>query len=296
MDRLKFNILKKNRMCKNGMSACFRVSCITLILVLSFTLSGCNEDDSQKLPGRSYQLVWEDNFDGNAGDSPDAANWTYDIGRGDNGWGNEELQYYTDRAENVALDGSGHLVITAKRETFGGAAFTSARIKTQGLFEQTYGRIEARIKTPYGPGMWPAFWMLGTNVDIDGWPQCGEIDIMELRGQEPNIIHGTVHGPGYSGGAAVTKSYGLENDRFDVDFHVFAVEWGVGYIDFYVDNTLYQRITPDDVTGEWVYDHSFFIILNLAVGGTYVGFPTDGTPFPQTMMVDYVKVYQEIGG
>jgi beta-glucanase (GH16 family) len=127
-----------------------------------------------------------------------------------------------------------------------------------------------------------------------GWPQCGEIDIMELRGQKPYIINGTVHGPGYSGAASITKSFAFENGRFDVDFHLFAIEWGKDYIDFFVDNTLYQEITPDKLSGDWVFDHPFFIILNVAVGGNYLGFPTDQTPFPQTMFVDYVKVYKEV--
>jgi beta-glucanase (GH16 family) len=268
---------------------------VSVILFLTVLLSswGCQDDDNA-LAKRNYQLVWEDNFAGAAGESPDATKWTYDTGTGDNGWGNQELQYYTDRPQNVSLDGSGNLAITARSESFGGRGFTSARIKTQGIFNQAYGRFEARLKMPWGPGIWPAFWMLGSNIDEVSWPQCGEIDIMEYRGQQPNLIHGTVHGPGYSGGAAITKSFGFENDRFDKDFHVFAIEWSEEVIDFFVDDTLYQRITPDGVTGEWVYDQPFFIILNVAVGGNYVGFPTPQTPFPQTMLVDYVKVYQEV--
>ncbi len=260
---------------------------------LMLTLTQCDTDDKQELDNRNWQLVWSDEFDGAAGESPDPAKWTYDIGTGNNGWGNAELQSYTNRPENVAQDGNGNLVIAAKRETFAGSAFTSARIKTQGLFEQAYGRFEARIKTPYGPGLWPAFWMLGANIESTPWPQCGEIDIMELRGQEPNLIAGSVHGPGYSGGNAVTKAFGFASARFDTDFHVFAVEWGGSYIDFFVDQTLYQRITPDDVTGEWVFNQPFFLLLNVAVGGNYVGFPTSQTPFPQTMTIDYVRVYQE---
>ncbi len=258
------------------------------------TVWGCQDDDNT-IVKRNWQLVWEDNFDGPAGQSPDAAKWTYDIGvgPGNDGWGNAELQYYTERPENVSLDGDGNLAITSRRESYAGRPFTSARIKTQGIFEQAYGRFEARIKMPWGPGIWPAFWLLGANIDEVPWPQCGEIDIMEYRGQEPNLIHGSVHGPGYSGGAAVTKSFGFTNDRFDVDFHLFAIEWGPGYIDYFVDDTLYQRITPDDVSGEWVYDHPFFIILNVAVGGNYVGFPTDQTNFPQTMLVDWVRVFRE---
>lgn len=257
-------------------------------------LQACEESNEQTLETRDWQLVWSDEFDGAAGESPDTTKWTFDIGTGpyNDGWGNAELEYYTDRPKNVSTDGNGKLAITAYRESYSGASFTSARIKTIGLFEQKYGRFEARIKTPYGPGIWPAFWLLGSNVGTIGWPKCGEIDVMELRGQAPNVINGTVHGPGYSGGASITKAFALQDDRFDVNFHVFAIEWDENKIDFFVDNTLYQRITPDDLTGDWVFDHSFFMILNLAVGGNYVGFPTNQTPFPQTMLVDYVRVYR----
>ena len=256
-------------------------------------LSGCVKEAVQTLPQREWELVWSDDFTGTAGTSPDNAKWSFDIGTGINGWGNSELQYYTNRPSNAQKDGSGNLVITARSESYAGSGFTSVRIKTKNLFEQSYGRFEARIKTPTGPGLWPAFWMLGSNIDATPWPQCGEIDIMEQRGQEPFITHGSVHGPGYSGANAKTKAYALANGRFDTDYHIYAIEWGENYIDYFVDNFLYQRITPDDVTGQWVYDHPFFIILNVAVGGNFVGFPTTGTPFPQSMYVDYVRVYKE---
>lgn len=263
---------------------------------LLFGVSSCTEDSATPLPERNFQLVWEDNFDGAAGTSPDASRWTYDIGTGDNGWGNQELQYYTDRPENVSLDGNGNLVMTAIAENFSGSPFTSARITTKGLFSQAYGRFEARLKTPFGPGLWPAFWLLGDDIDTVGWPFCGEIDVMELRGQEPATIHGSLHGPGYSAGNAVTDTYDLVGGRFDTEFHVFAIEWGVDYVEYYVDDQLYQRLTPDSVPGEWVYDDNFFMILNVAVGGSFVGFPSPtGTRFPQTMVVDYVRVYQEVG-
>jgi beta-glucanase (GH16 family) len=254
-----------------------------LLLSALFILGGC--EDKTGTEDRSYQLVWEDDFDTDG--APDGSKWAYDLGGG--GWGNNELQTYTDNPENIIIE-DGSLKITAINN---GGSYTSARIKTQGLFAQAYGRFEARIKLPWGPGIWPAFWMLGANIDTEPWPQCGEIDIMEYRGQQPNLIYGSVHGPGYSGGAAITKGYGLENDRFDVDYHIFAIEWGEGYIQYFVDDVLYQEINPDDVTGEWVYDHPFFLILNVAVGGNFVGFPTPDTPFPQTMYVDYVRVYRE---
>jgi beta-glucanase (GH16 family) len=260
--------------------------------VFLFLVSGCKKKDFQDLEDRNWSLVWSDEFEGDSLQPPDSLNWTFDLGTGQNGWGNQELQSYTDQPENVSLDGKGNLVLRAIRN---GNSFTSARIKTQGLFSHKYGRIEARIITPYGPGIWPAFWLLGDNITSVSWPQCGEIDIMELRGQEPNVIHGTIHGPGYSGGNAVTKGYALPNSRFDVKYHIFAIEWDENKIDFFVDDFLYHRVEKDNLSGTWVFNQKFFLILNIAVGGTYVGFPTNQTPFPQTMTVDYVRVYKKAG-
>jgi beta-glucanase (GH16 family) len=272
------------------MKAKFEFKIIPILLLLLVAFWSCERDDFQKLEPRNWQLVWSDDFEGPAGQLPDASKWAFDLGTGDGGWGNAELQSYTNNPANISKDGQGNLVITALRN---GNSFTSARIKTQGLFAQRYGRFEARLKTPYGPGLWPAFWLLGENIETVGWPQCGEIDIMELRGQEPSVIHGSIHGPGYSGGNPITKGFGLINGRFDTDYHIFAIEWDMDKIDFFVDDYLYQRIERSDVPGEWVYDHPFFILLNVAVGGNYVGFPTPQTPFPQRMIIDYVKVYQE---
>ncbi|MEM9260052.1 MAG: glycoside hydrolase family 16 protein [Bacteroidota bacterium] len=274
----------------------FPIPVLLLAVAACFTFFSCEADEAQKVEERSWNLVWSDDFEGSAGQLPDASKWSFDIGTGDNGWGNQETQYYTDRPENVSLDGEGNLEITALREVFGGAAFTSGRIKTKGLFEQAYGRFEARIKTPYGPGLWPAFWLLGSNIDEVNWPQCGEIDVMELRGQAPNMIAGTVHGPGYSAGESIGASFGFENQRFDDDFYIFAIEWGEDYIDYFVDDFLYHRLTRETVEedGEWVFDQPFYMLLNVAVGGTYVGFATSETPFPQKMEIDYVRVYQEV--
>jgi beta-glucanase (GH16 family) len=269
----------------------FNIATLSISAVLLF--SSCKQEAVQTVPERSWTLTWSDEFDGTAGSAPKAANWAFDIGTGTNGWGNSELQYYTNRPSNVSLDGNGNLVITARQESFSGAPFTSARIKTQGKFTQAYGRFEARMKTVTGPGLWPAFWLLGANIDTKPWPQCGEIDIMEQRGQEPYINNATIHGPGYSGGASITKKYALTNGRFDTEFHVYAAEWGPDFIDFFVDGFLYKRVTPKDVPGEWVFNQPFFMILNVAVGGNYVGFPTTGTPFPQTLTVDYVRVYKQ---
>ncbi|MBE0673563.1 MAG: glycoside hydrolase family 16 protein [Bacteroidales bacterium] len=267
-----------------------KISMKSIFMLSLITVWSCTPDDFQKLEQRNWDLVWSDDFDGTAGQLPDPAKWSFDLGTGDGGWGNQELQSYTNSPANVSLDGEGNLVIKAIRS---GDSFTSARVKTQGIFSQAYGRFEARLKTPYGPGMWPAFWLLGDNIETVGWPLCGEIDIMELRGQVPNTINGTIHGPGYSGGNSITKGYALANSRFDTEFHLFAIEWDVDKIDFFVDDFLYHRIEKSDVPGEWVYNQPFFMILNVAVGGTYVGFPTSQTIFPQTMIIDYVKVYQE---
>ena len=263
----------------------------TFILALEIIFNSCDLDENQVVTNFT-NLTWEDNFDTKG--SPNSTRWTYDIGDGTAegipGWGNNELQYYTDRPENVVIE-DGMLKITAIKEPYEGRNYTSARILTKGgLFQQAYGRFEARIKLPWGQGLWPAFWLLGTNADV--WPQRGEIDIMENRGSEPTIVHGSVHGPGYSGGEAITKSYELINDRFDTDFHIFGIEWGPDYINYYVDDVLYNQITPEDVTGEWVYNNNpSYILLNLAVGGAFSGNPSTSTVFPQTMYVDYVRVY-----
>ena len=184
------------------------------------------------------------------------------------------------------------LKITAIQEQYEGASYTSSRITTKGKFEKKYGRFETRIQLPWGQGLWPAFWLLGSNIDDVSWPNCGEIDIMEYRGQNPTVMLGTVHGPGYSGGQSIGKLYELVNDRFDTGFHVIGIEWGPDYINFYVDDVLYNQITPNDVTGNWVFDQPFFIIMNLAVGGNFVGPPNAETVFPQTLLVDYVRVYE----
>ena len=266
---------------------------ILLIVISTALFTGCKPDNFQKLDQHNWTMTWNDEFEGPIGQMPDSTKWSYDLGQGQNGWGNGEYQTYTNRPENVSLDGQGHLVITALNIPFGGANFSSGRIKTQGLFTQQYGRFEARLKSPYGPGVWPAFWMLGENVSQIGWPQCGEIDIMEIRGQVPNTMYGTLHGPGYSGGNSKGKSYSLVNGRFDNNFYTYAIEWDEAKIDFFVDDYLYGRITRNDVPGQWVYDQPFFMILNVAVGGNFVGFPTSQTPFPQKMTIEYVRVYQK---
>lgn len=260
---------------------------LVFALSAAFINTSCNPDETQKVTNFN-KLIMAQEFETDG--AIDAAVWTAEIGTGQNGWGNNELQYYTDRPENAVIE-NGVLKIMALQENYEGAAYTSARLITKDKFEQQYGRIEARIKLPWGQGLWPAFWMLGANIDEVSWPQCGEVDIMEYRGQEPTKLHGSIHGPGYSAANAVTKSYELVNDRFDTDFHIFGVEWTPNYINFYVDNVLYNQITPADANGEWVFNQPFFIILNVAVGGNFVGAPNASTVFPQAMEVDYVRVY-----
>lgn len=262
------------------------VLALAFLALVGFFFS-CETDESPKENFMFNNLVFADEFDVDG--APNSQYWTYDIGGW--GWGNAEWQYYTDRPSNVVVR-DGHLVITARQEQYEGNNYTSARLKTQGLFEQAYGRYEARIRFPYGQGLWPAFWMLGNDIGTVGWPQCGEIDIFEYVIGNPSgaTMAGTLHGPGYSAGASIGGEYESEDSRFDTDFHVFGVEWTEEYINFYVDGTVYNQLTPDDVTGEWVFDHPFFLLLNLAVGGFGQPGPDD-VMFPQTMLVDYVRVY-----
>jgi len=249
-------------------------------------------------PTQGYQLVWSDEFNGADGSAPDATKWA--IQTGGNGWGNNELGYYTTRPQNAQVSG-GNLVITAIKEDYTGPDgvtrhYTSARMQTKGLFSQQYGRFEARIKIPKGQGMWPAFWMLGNNIDTAGWPACGEIDIMENIGKEPSIVHGTLHAPNYPP-EGYTAAYTLPNGQnFGDDFHVFAVEWEPQQVRLYVDGNLYATDTPaaSPIPASWAFDSQpFFLLLNLAVGGDWPGNPDTTTQFPQQMLVDYVRVYQK---
>jgi len=231
--------------------------------------------------------AWSDEFDGPANTAPDPSKWTYDLGGG--GWGNQELETYTNSVDNVHLDGNGHLVIRASAN---GASYTSGRLKTQGRFTAQYGHLEASIKLPAGRGIWPAFWMLGANITSVGWPQCGEIDVMENIGSEPSVNHGSAHGPGYSGGKSITARYVLPgNAKFSDAFHTFAIDWTPGTIVFSVDGTTYSTVTRSSIPAGamWVFDAPFFLLLNVAVGGTFPGSPDASTLFPQEMVVDYVR-------
>ncbi|MEU1624920.1 family 16 glycosylhydrolase [Streptomyces sp. NPDC020096] len=240
--------------------------------------------------------TWSDEFDGAAGTGPDPAKWTLETGGSGNG--NHELQYYTNSASNASLDGRGHLVITAQKNTdpglrcwYGTCQYTSARLNTARSFTQAYGHFEARIKIPRGQGVWPAFWMLGNDIGSVGWPNNGEIDVMENVGKEPGSVHGTIHGPGYSGSGGLGAGYTLPGGKaFADDFHVFAVDWSPTSITWSVDGTPYETRTPADAgSNKWVFNHPFFIILNLAIGGDWPGSPDASASFPQTMTVDYVR-------
>jgi beta-glucanase (GH16 family) len=245
---------------------------------------------------KEWVLTWSDEFNGPYGAPPDPAKWT--VMSGGNGWGNNELQYYTASPRNVRQE-TGNLVIEARKENFLGPdgvrrSYTSSRLSTQRLFTQKYGRFEARIQVPSGQGVWPAFWLLGDDFSSIGWPACGEIDIMENVGTKPATILGSLHGPGYFDEKPLTTAYTLARGRFSDGFHVFAVEWEPQVIRFYVDGEPFAAKTPSDIPGgnRWVYDHPFFILLNLAVGGNLPGSPGDATVFPRRMLVDYVRVYR----
>ena len=272
-------------------------SLVATVLIVACQEGHTNQPTSTRscVPKSGWILTWSDEFNGADGSSPDPTKWVAE--NGGSGGGNSELQYYTPRRENARQE-KGSLVIETLREKFAGHDgiqhnYTSARLKTEGQFSQRYGRFEARIQVPSGQGVWPAFWLLGDDFSSAGWPTCGEIDIMENVGSEPATIHGSLHGPGYSGANPLTAVYSLLRGRFSEAFHLFVVEWEPQAVRFYVDGERYATKTPADIPAgtRWVYDHPFFVLLNLAVGGNMPGNPNDSTVFPQYMLVDYVRVY-----
>jgi beta-glucanase (GH16 family) len=265
----------------------------SLILCCIFILAACAPalpptPTSTPIPvPAGWKLVWNDEFDGSA---INKSNWTYDLGGG--GWGNGEAEYYTARPENARIE-NGNLVIEARQEKYEGSYYTSARLKSQGLQSYKYGRIEARLKVPSGAGMWPAFWMLGSDFNGKNWPDCGEIDVMEYIGKEPDLIMGTLHGPGYSGATGRTK---WNRQKFNIadDFHTYAVEWETDQISWFFDGEKYFTVTRADLNSlKWAFDQPFFIILNLAVGGQLPGPVGLKTVFPAQLLVDYVRVYEK---
>ncbi|WP_033278918.1 MULTISPECIES: glycoside hydrolase family 16 protein [unclassified Streptomyces] len=241
-------------------------------------------------------VTFSDTFDGAAGSAVNSSKWTQETGDNVN---NHEREYYTSGTNNASLDGQGHLVITAKKENpanyqcwYGTCQYTSARMNTSGKFSAQYGHVEARMKIPRGQGMWPAFWMLGTDIGSVGWPNSGEIDVMENVGFEPSTVHGTIHGPGYSGANGIGAAYTLANGAAFADaFHTFAVDWAPNSIKWSVDGVVYETRTPADVGGNtWAFNKPFFLILNLAVGGDWPGDPNSATAFPAQLVVDSVSV------
>ncbi|UPM43190.1 glycoside hydrolase family 16 protein [Halocatena salina] len=241
---------------------------------------------TQAFDGNEWTLSWREEFDTG---SIDQGVWNFETGNND-GWGNNELQYY--QRENAWIEND-QLVIEAREQGVDGYEYTSARMTTAGKYEKQYGRVDVRARLPQGQGIWPAIWMLGADIGSVGWPNCGEIDIMELIGSDVDTVHGTIHGPSYSGGNSIGGSY--TNGSFADAYHVFQLTWYPDAIKFFVDGQHYFTVTLYDVQDsgyEWVFDNgSFFLILNVAVGGDWPGYPDASTSFPQRMEVDYIRVY-----
>jgi len=236
------------------------------------------------------KLVWSDEFNGSVGALPDPSKWSPDVGG--SGWGNKQLEYDTDN-KNAYQDGQGNLVLEARKSNpeglkcwYGTCQYTSARTGTDGHFSFTYGRLEARIKIPYGQGIWPAFWLLGSNVATVGWPACGEIDVAEDTGSSISLNHAAIHGPN-----SLTKDFFSQPGNFADSFHVFALQWTPNALSFFMDGIQYGILNKVSDPQDWVFNHPFSIILNVAVGGNWPGNPDASTVFPQKMYVDYVRVY-----
>jgi beta-glucanase (GH16 family) len=245
--------------------------------------------------GGYTRLVWSDEFGGSAGAPPSASAWVHDVGA--YGWTNHELQTYTAATANSARDGRGHLAIVARREIATGPdgrtrSYTSARLTTRGRFSTTHGRFEARMKIPAGRGLWPAFWMLGDDIDGVGWPGSGEIDVMEALGHDPKTVHGTLHGPG-SGAAGELGSSFVAPRSLATDFHTYAVSWSPDAVTWLLDGKAYATVGPAIRQRGWssIFNRPFHLLLNLAVGGTWPGSPDASTPLPATLLVDWVRVY-----
>lgn len=260
--------------------------------VTVFAYSSTNNSISTSMDVTVYvndnlQLVWSDEFDVDG--APNTNNWTYDIGTGSNGWGNNESQYYTDRSQNVSVS-NGTLKITALKENYQGSAYTSTRLKTQGKYQFTYGRVEVKAKVPAGGGTWPAIWMLGSNITSVGWPACGEVDIMEHVGNDQGTIHGSIHTPSSSGNTVNTGTKYVADATSN--FHVYAVNWDADKIEFLIDDVVYYTYSPATKDANtWPFDANQFIILNVAMGGNFGG-TIDPNFSSATMEVDYVRVYQ----
>jgi len=254
---------------------------------LYFPVDNTGYSTPSSYPG--YALVWNEEFNSNAINSN---NWTFETGN-NNGWGNNELQYYTDRTQNVFVS-AGNLILEARSELYNGFNYTSTRMITKNKKIFQYGRVDIRAKMPIGKGIWPALWMLGNNIDQVSWPACGEIDILELRGQEPNKILATLHcGPSTAARISKGNSYTLSTGSFDQQFHVYSLIWKQNDIRILVDDQEYLKVLSTDIpTGQYPFNNNFFFIFNVAVGGDFLGSPDGTTPFPQRMVVDYIRVFQ----
>ncbi len=273
---------------------------LPLLAVAAFVMMvACSSDDPVSAgiePPDGFTLVWSDEFDGSA---LDASKWEAQIGDGCPplcGWGNNELQFY--RAQNATVS-DGLLTITAMEQDAGGREYTSARLRTKDKGDWLYGRIEVRAKLPAGQGMWPAIWMLPTDNTYGGWAASGEIDIMEARGQDPRTVLGTLHyGGTFPQNTSSGRSTTLDSGTFTDEFHTFAIEWDEGRIRWFVDGVSYQTQTQWFSIGHDFpapFDRRFHLLLNVAVGGNFVGPPDASTTFPQTMVVDYVRVFERDG-
>ncbi|HWJ27923.1 MAG TPA: family 16 glycosylhydrolase [Flavisolibacter sp.] len=237
-----------------------------------------------------YTLVWSDEFSGN---TLDANAWNYETGNGSGGWGNNELEYYTNSAKNVFVS-NGNLIIEARKESISAINYSSAPITTQNKKTFTYGSVDIRAKLPKGQGIWPALWMLGSSISSAGWPASGEIDIMELLGHEPSKMYGTLHfGASSATHGSKGNYYVLNSGSFYDQFHVFSMEWKQDEVKLYVDNNLFLTVNKSDVgSSPYPFNAPFFFIFNVAVGGNWPGSPGSNTTFPQRMIVDYVRVFQ----
>jgi len=276
-------------------------------------VSGSNDEQStvprDVTPERSREVVRSlDEYDWSltvedAFDTIDGSIWGYEVGNGHDkgvpGWGNSELQYYT-AGENARIENN-HLVIEARREDrsdeYGEYDYTSARMITQDSLTVASGRVDINAKLPTGQGIWPALWMLGSNIDTVGWPACGEIDIMELVGHEPSTVHGSVHGPQYSGKNSLSGSYELPEATFADDFHTFSIAWTAAGISWFVDDDRYYTVTRSEIAnnyGQWVFDGPFFFIFNIAVGGDWPGAPDETTAFPKQMEINRLSLYERV--
>jgi beta-glucanase (GH16 family) len=231
-------------------------------------------------------MTWAQEFDGPKGAPPDPSIWVAEVGGG--GWGDAQEQTYTQPPANASLTGDGQLAIVAQADPDLGV--TSARLTTRGRVAFRYGVIAARMKVPPGRGVWPAFWMLGTDIGEVGWPACGEIDVMEYVGGDPTSVHGTVHGPGFAGVGLGIGSRHAAASLLSEQFHDYAVQWQPGRLSWSVDGDEYFRVTPDAVPGPWPFDHPFFLVLNLAIGGTWPGNESVASALPAELLVDWIRV------